>query len=247
MPTPKPTKSRKSLAKPRPQTDAKTLLRELEQLGDTRTRDDLQPRYGITAPKAFGVPMAKLQSLAKRLGRDHALAHALWQTGWYEARLLASLIDDPAQVTSAQMDRWCRDFDNWSVVDTACFKLFDRVPTPLALRKIDQWSRRDAPRDQFVKRAGLALLACLALHDDHTLPDEVFASRLPLVERAATDARNFVYKGAAWTLKAIGVRSTPLRAAALALASRLADSSPPGSSSRWVGKESLRALRDRSA
>jgi 3-methyladenine DNA glycosylase AlkD len=241
MPTPKPTKSRKAVTKPRPPTDAKAVLRELEQLGDARTRDGLQPRYGITAPKAFGVPMARIQSLAKRLGRDHALAQALWQTGWYEARLLASLLDDPAKVTSAQMDRWCRDFDNWSIVDTACFKLFDQVPTPLALRKVDQWSQRDAPHDEFVKRAGLALLACLALHDD-TLPDKVFASRLPLIERAATDARNFVYKGAAWALKAIGARSAPLRAAALALASCLADF-PPASPSRWVGKESLNALR----
>jgi 3-methyladenine DNA glycosylase AlkD len=199
MPAPKPTKSPRPRAKPQPPANAPAVLRDLEKLADPRIRDELQPRYGITAPKAFGIPVAKLLSLARRLGRDHLLAESLWQTGWYEARLLATLIDDPAQVTSAQMDRWCRDFDNWSIVDTACFKLFDQVPTPLALKKVDAWSNRDAPRDEFVKRAGLALLACLALHAKEP-PDDVFTSRLPLVERAAADPRNFVHKGGAWGL-----------------------------------------------
>src|SRR3954467_14893545 len=167
MPTSKPTKSpggaKKARSQPRVPPDAPAVLRQLETLANPRIRDDLQPRYGITAPKAFGIPMARLQSLAKPLRPNHALAQSLWQTAWYEARLLATLIDDPAQVTSAQMDRWARDFDNWSIVDTACFKLFDQVPPPLALAKVDQWSLRDAPRDEFVKRTGLALLACLAL------------------------------------------------------------------------------------
>lgn len=220
--------------------DAPGVLAELEKLGDRRTRDELEPRYGIIAPKAFGVGMAKIQSLARRVGRDHALAQALWASGWYEARLLAAYVDDPAEVTSSQMDKWCRDFDNWAVVDTVCFKLFDQVAAPLAFGKVDAWSRRDGPRDEFVKRAGVALLACLGLHDRES-PDEAFASRLPLIERAAADERNFVKKGASWALKAVGGRSKPLKTAALAVAGRLAQS-PAGSSSRWVGREAIKAL-----
>src|SRR5687768_2673240 len=143
MPASKPRPPKKSTAKRPPADpapfDTPSLLAELEQLGDAKTRDDLLPRYGIAAPKAFGVPMAKIQSLAKRVGRDHALAQALWATGWYEARLLASYVDDPALLTSAQMDQWCRDFDNWAVVDTVCFKLFDQAETSLAFAKVDQW------------------------------------------------------------------------------------------------------------
>ena len=82
--------------------------------------------------------MADLQRLARSLGRDHELAAALWDTGWYEARMLASFVDEPALVTPAQMDRWCRDFDNWAICDTVCFHLFDR--TPHAFRKVAQWS-----------------------------------------------------------------------------------------------------------
>ena len=121
-----------------------------------RDRDNLA-RFGITASKAFGVSMANIQVLAKRLGRNHELAAALWDTGWYEARMLTSFVDEPARVTPAQMDRWCRDFDNWGICDTVCFHLFDR--TPHAWAKVAQWSGK---RDEFVKRAAFALLASLA-------------------------------------------------------------------------------------
>ena len=220
--------------------DVAGVLAELEGLGDARTRDELGPKYGITATKAFGVSMAKIQSLARRLGRDHRLAGALWDTGWYDARLLAAFVADPAKLTSSGMDDWCGDFDNWAVVDTVCFKLFDRAATPLAFAKVDQWSVRDGPRDEFVKRAGLALLASLALHDRNS-PDEAFASRLPLVERGAGDERNFVKKAASWALKAVGRRGKPLKAGAIAVGERLVQS-PPGTSSRWVGRDAMKAL-----
>ena len=102
--------------------------------------------------------MANMKVLAKRLGPNHDLAAELWDTGWYEARMLAAFVDEPARVTPAQMDRWCRDFDNWGICDTVCFHLFDR--TPHAWAKVAQWRGR---RDEFVKRAAFALLASLAL------------------------------------------------------------------------------------
>ena len=128
--------------------EIEAVLASLKRLGNNKTRDDMLPRYGIVSNKAFGVPMAAMLKLAKGLGRSHELAAGLWETGWYEARMVASLVDEPERVTPAQMDRWCRDFDNWGICDTVCFKLFDRVPQ--AFGKVEQWSRR---RDEFVKRA----------------------------------------------------------------------------------------------
>lgn len=206
----------------------------LERRGSKRTREEMLTRYGITAPKAFGVSVSMIQQLAKRLGRDHGLAAALWETGWYEARMLASYVDDPAQVTPVQMDRWAREFDNWGICDTVCFVLFDR--TPHAWRKVAQWSRR---RDEFVKRAAFALLASLALHDKRA-GDEPFLRSLALVERAASDERNFVKKGVSWALRATGRRNRALNAAAVELARRLAES--PEAAARWVGKDALREL-----
>ena len=134
------------------QDEVQAALSWLAQKSTPLDRENLA-RFGITANKAFGVSMANMRVLAKRLGRNHELAAALWDTGWYEARMLTSFIDEPARVTPAQMDRWRRDFDNWGICDTVCFHLFDR--TPHAWAKVAQWSTK---RDEFVKRAAFALL-----------------------------------------------------------------------------------------
>jgi len=191
-------------------------------------------RYGLPSDKAFGVSVANMQALAKRLGGNHELAAALWDTGWYEARMLTSFIDDPARVTSAQMDRWCRDFDNWGICDTVCFHLFDR--TPHAWAKIEQWSGKEA---EFVKRAAFALLASVAGHDK-TAGDEPFIKSPEWIERGAFDERNFVKKGVSWALRRIGTRNSALKAAAVKVARRLAESTHVGA--RWVGKDALRDL-----
>ena len=205
----------------------------LERRGTKRNRDAML-RYGIIAPKAFGVSVGDIKQLSKRLGSDHELALALWDTGWYEARMLAPFVDEPEKVTAAQMNQWARDFDNWAVCDHACFHLFDR--TPHAWRKIEQWSVR---RDEFVKRAAFALLASVALHDKRAA-DEPFLDSLALIERAAPDERNFVKKGVSWALRLVGRRNRALNAASIETARRLIDS--PHDAARWIGRDALREL-----
>jgi 3-methyladenine DNA glycosylase AlkD len=223
--------------KPSRRLDTRRAVREalgyLKRRGSQRNIKGMAS-YGIRARKVFGVSMAAMRELARRFGPSHELAVALWATGWHEARILAAFVDEPDRVTPAQMDRWCRDFDNWAVCDTVCFHLFDR--TPHAFRRIAQWSRS---REEFVKRAAFALLASRALHDKES-GDEQFAKCLPLVERSATDERNFVKKGVSWGLRGVGRRSLYLHAAAVAVARRLAASQQP--SARWVGKDALRDL-----
>jgi len=191
-------------------------------------------RYALPSEKAFGASVGSIQKLAKTLGRSHALAAALWESGWFEARMLAAFVDEPERVTPAQMDRWCRDFDNWGICDTVCFHLFDR--TPHAFRKVAAWAR--SPRE-FERRAAFALLASLAGHD-RISGDEPFARCLPLVEAAAGDDRNFVKKGVSWGLRMVGRRSLSLHAASVALARRLAASTE--ASARWVGRDAFRDL-----
>jgi len=191
-------------------------------------------RYAIVAPKAFGVSVADLRVLGKKIGTDRALSAELWDSGWYEARMLVAFTDDPAKLTAAEMDRRARAFDNWAVCDALCFHLFDR--SPHAWGKIEQWSTR---REEFVKRAAFALLASVALHDKKA-PDAPFKRALRLVERGAADERNFVKKGVSWALRTIGERNRALHADAVKMATQLAASSDP--SSRWVGKDALRQL-----
>jgi 3-methyladenine DNA glycosylase AlkD len=213
--------------------DVRAALAWLEQNSNQHERDNLV-RFGVNATKAFGVSMANIQVLAKQLGRDHALAIALWDTGWYEARLLTSFVDDPAHVSAAQMDRWCRAFDNWGVCDTVCFKLFDR--TPHAWAKVKQWS---GSHDEFVKRAAFALLASLAGHDKHATNAQ-FEAGLRLIEPAADDERNFVKKGVSWALRRVGRRNAALNTSAVAVARRLATSE--SAAARWIGRGALKEL-----
>ena len=195
-------------------------------------------RYNITGPsaeQAFGVPMSRIKALGKRLGRDHALAQALWKSGNYEARMLCSFVDDPAMVTVAQMDRWVKSFDNWAYCDALCFNLFDR--TPHAFGRVHAWAGSDR---EFVKRTAFALLWSLALHNREA-GDAPFARCLPLLETAATDERNFVKKAVAMALKAVGRRSDGLNASCRDLAERLAAATDP--TARWIGRTALQDLR----
>ena len=213
--------------------DAETVLAWLGRQGTQATRDGMA-RYAIPSDKAFGVSVGTLKQESKRLGRSHDLASALWESGWYEARMLASMIDEPQRVTPAQMDRWCRDFDNWAICDTVCFHLFDR--TPHAWAKVAVWSGR---RDEYVKRAAFALLWGLTVHDKQA-GDDRFLEGLRLIEREAGDERHFVKKAVNMALRATGKRNPALRAAALAVAQRLADSGHADAG--WVGRDALREL-----
>ena len=194
-------------------------------------------RYAIPSDHAIGVAMRDIKALGKTIGRNHDLAAALWETGVYEARMLASFVDDPAQVTAAQMDRWCRDFDNWALCDALSFNLFDR--TPHAWAKVTLWSRR---RREFEKRTAFALLWSLTVHDKRA-GDEPFLNGLAIIERAAGDDRHFVKKAVNMALRAIGKRNPALRAAALETAGRLATSPLPAA--RWVGTDAQRELSRR--
>lgn len=191
-------------------------------------------RYAIPSDHAYGVAMKDIKALGKTLGCNHALAVALWDTGVYEARMLTSFVADPEQLTPAQMDRWCKDFDNWAFCDAMSFNLFDR--SPHAWAKVTQWSNR---RNEFEKRTAFALLWSLTVHDKRA-GDEPFIQGLALVEREAGDERNFVKKAVNMALRAIGKRNRALNSAAVEVARRLASSED--ATARWVGKDALREL-----
>jgi 3-methyladenine DNA glycosylase AlkD len=221
----------KKVAKQSPHVE--TVLASLKRVATKKTLDGMA-RYAIPSDHALGVSMADMKALARRLGRNHELAASLWDTGVYEARMVASMIDEPARVTSVQMDRWCRAFDNWGICDTVCFVLFDR--TPHAWAKVAKWSSRN---EEFIKRAAFALLWSLTVHDKHA-GNEPFVQGLVLIERVATVERNFVKKAVNMALRAIGKRNPALNVAAVAVARRLAKS--PDATARWVGKDALREL-----
>jgi 3-methyladenine DNA glycosylase AlkD len=213
--------------------DLTAALAWLERNGTRKTLDGMV-RYGIPSKNAFGVPVGTLKAYAKLIGKDQALALSLWESGRYEARLLAGFIAEPAELTIKQMDAWASEFDNWAVCDTICFHLFDR--TRLAWSRTPAWA---TARAEFKKRAAFALLWGLTVHDK-TAEDDRFLACLPLIERAAEDERDYVKKGVDMALRALGKRSPELRRAAIDLAERMIDSNRGAQA--WIGRSAVREL-----
>jgi 3-methyladenine DNA glycosylase AlkD len=210
------------------------VLAELRALATDADREGMK-RFAIDDPTAFGVRTPELQKLAKRLGVDHALALRLWRTGQFEAKAVGARIADPAKMTPALMDRWAADLRSWADCDNACFYLFDK--TPYAWTKALAWAARD---EEFVKRAGFAVMAALAIHDK-AVPDARFAPFFAAAKRAATDNRNFVKKAVSWALRQMGKRNAKLRDRALKTAEQIAKIDAPAA--RWIASDVRRELR----
>jgi 3-methyladenine DNA glycosylase AlkD len=192
-------------------------------------------RYGIVSKKVFGISVVSLREMAKKIGRNHGLAQELWRTGILDARFLAAFIEEPGKITEAQMDRWAKDFDNWAICDGCSLHLFDR--TPFAWKKALSWTTR---KEEFVRRAGFALIAVLAVHDK-SAPDAKFERTFPLIKRAATDDRNGVKKAVNWSLRQIGKRNLGLNALAISAAQEI--QSVDSASARWIASDALRELK----
>jgi 3-methyladenine DNA glycosylase AlkD len=209
------------------------VMQELRVLANPRHREKMA-YFGIQAPDAFGIRVPHLRALAKKIGRNHALALKLWNTGNHEARSVAAMIEDPGAVTAAQMEGWARGFYSWDIVDGCCCYVF-AFARP-AWRKAVEWSRRD---EEFVKRAGFSLMAYLA-YKDKQAPDAKFLSLLAIIRREAGDDRNFVKKAVNWSLRNIGKRNMRLNRAAIRVARELRGMKPR--SARWIASDALREL-----
>lgn len=191
-------------------------------------------RVGLTGDGRLGLAVPTLRALARDFKRDHELALALWDTAIPDAQILASMVADPARLTVQQMDHWVAGMRAWDVCDQACTNAF--VKSPLAWGLIPRWAKR---RPEFEKRAAFSLLAVAAVHQK-TRPDADFIARLPLIEAAADDERNFVKKAVNWALRQIGKRSEALRQPALTVAERLCQREEK--SARWIGSDARREL-----
>jgi 3-methyladenine DNA glycosylase AlkD len=191
-------------------------------------------RYGIVIEKRLGVSVPEMRRLAKELGKNHKLALSLWKTGIPEAKIIAAMIDEPEKVTENQMEDWVKDINSWDVCDQVCMNLFEK--TPLAWKKIRDWSKRE---EEFVKRTAYSLIACLAWHDKEA-DDMKFIKLLPVIEFGATDERNFVKKAVNWALRNIGKRNRKLNKAGINTARKIGRIN--SKAARWVASDAIREL-----
>lgn len=208
------------------------VLAELKAAGSEENRAGMK-RFGIQVDRAFGVPMAFLRPLSKKIGKNPTLAVALWATGIHEARILAGLIADPKDLPPEQMDAWAADFNSWDLCDQVSDTF---AATDYAVKKIRHYAEDER---EFVRRTSFAMIAARAVRAKKA-PDSEFLDYLPLIEAKASDPRNFVFKAVSWALRNIGKRCLSLHGPALEVAQRLAASADK--TERRIGKEAVREL-----
>jgi 3-methyladenine DNA glycosylase AlkD len=194
-------------------------------------------RFGIDNTKALGIPIPELRKLARVIKKDHNLALELWDTGFHEARILASMIDDPILVTEKQIYNWVKDFNSWDICDQVCGNLFDR--TPFAIEKAIEFSSHD---EEFIKRSGFVLMAEYAMHNK-AAADAVFIDLLAYIELEAWDERNFVKKAVNWALRQIGKRNPTLAIAAIETANRISQQN--SKAAKWIAADAIKELKKR--
>ena len=209
------------------------IIQKLKSLSDPEAVKGMA-RFGINPENTCGVSIPALRKMAKEIGVDHDLAQRLWASKIHEARILASMIDDPKLITEAQMDAWVNDFDSWDVCDQCCSNLLDK--TKFAYGKAYEWSKRE---EEFVKRAGFTLIATLAVHDKKA-PDDDFLNFLPIIKRDATDDRNLVKKAVNWALRQIGKRNLDLNKLAIKTAEEIQQ--VDSRSAKWIASDAMREL-----
>ena len=191
-------------------------------------------RYGMKTENRLGVQIPELRKLAKETGKNHQLALELWRTGIAEARILAGMVDVPEKVTEQQMDNWVKDIDSWDIGDQVCMNLFEK--TPIAWKKIEEWSQRP---EEFVKRTAFGLLACLAWHSKNA-EDRQFTALFPVIASGAMDERKPILKAVSWALRNIGKRNILLNKAAIELATEIRQTNTKPA--RWVASDVIREL-----
>jgi len=209
------------------------ILKKLKSLSNSKAVKGMA-KYGITPDKAYGVSIPNLRKLGKEVGVNHNLAQRLWKSDIRETRMLASMIDDPELVTEEQMERWAKDFNYWEICDQVCQNLF--IYTKFAYQKAVEWSSRD---EEFIKRAGFALMAWLAFKDKEA-KDEQFEKFFPIIKRESTDNRNFVKKAINWALRQIGKRNLNLNKKAIETVKEI--QKIESKSARWIASDAIREL-----
>lgn len=209
------------------------IIEKLKSLSNPKNVEGMA-RFGINPKNTYGISIPDLRKTAKKIGKNHEIAQQLWKSNIHEAKILASMIDDPKMITEKQMGNWVKDFDSWDVCDQVCMNLFDK--TKFAYSKINEWSKRN---DEFIKRAGFALIACMAVHNKD-IEDKDFIKLLSIIKRESTDDRNFVKKAVNWALRQIGKRNINLNKEAIKTAKEI--QKIDSKTAKWIASDALKEL-----
>lgn len=190
----------------------RAVFEQLRSFGKEQNRK-IYKNHGVQ-DEIFGVSYADLKTLVKKIKTNHALALDLWATRNHDARILATMIADPAQATDAMLDTWAGDLSSYVITDA--FSSY-ASKSPLARAKIDEWIDSDV---EWLGQAGWSLLAQVA-RDDASLPDSYFEPYIDRIVRDLHTSQNRVRHSMNGALIAIGLRNAALEAKATAAAKQI--------------------------
>ena len=206
------------------------IIQEFEELSDVDFAQNMK-KFGINYVKSYGLRLPQIRKIAKQCGKNHELALKLWNHGYHETYLLATLVEDPKEVDSIQLNEWVNSFYSWDLVDQACINLLRFIPE--AIDNIFTWANSDG---EFVKRTAFSLIAVLAVHNKDANFDEYFE----IIKEGSKDNRNFVKKSVNWALRQIGKSSAENNRKALKLAYEILEID--NKASKWVARGAIKEL-----
>ena len=206
------------------------IIHEFEDLSDVDYAKNMK-KFGISYVKSYGLRLPQIRKTAKQCGKNHDLALRLWNHGYHETYLLATLVEEPDKVDSIQLNEWVNTFYSWDLVDQACINLLRFIPE--AIDNIFIWAESDK---EFVKRTAFSLIAVLAVHEK----DLDFEQYFEIIKQGSKDNRNFVKKSVNWALRQIGKTNIENNKKALDLAYEILELDDK--SSKWVARGAIREL-----
>lgn len=204
-------------------------------MADDEKRQFWAKKFAIHTDFAFGVSQKDINALIKEIKKSDQLAHELWATGMYEARIITAKIFKPRNLTMELVQKWSQEFGDWATCDTFCMRVYGL--SPLADEIIHTYARHEA---EYQRRVTFATIAAFAL--DKKENNSTYEAYYPLILEAADDPRNFVKKAVSWALRGIGKRNPDLRKSAIACAEQML--AQPNPSAKWIARDVLKELND---
>ena len=210
--------------------DFNEIIREFEDFSDADYAQNMK-KFGIRHVKSYGLRLPQIRKIAKQCGKDHDLALKLWDYGYHETYLLATLVEEPEKVNSTQLNEWVNTFYSWDLVDQACINMLRFIPE--AIENIFIWCESDR---EFVKRTAFSLIAVLAVHEKQS----DFEIYFDILKEGSRDNRNFVKKSVNWAIRQIGKIDMENNRKALELSYEILEMD--NKASKWVARGAIREL-----
>lgn len=186
-------------------------LSKLKSLGSENMR--LLNKKNGSDDNQFGLKMGDIRTVAKPIKVDHKLALQLWETGNIDARLLATLIIDPKQLSLSEMDKMVRSINFTHVADWFNAYVVKEYPDKESLR--NKWMQS---KDPMAARAGWSLTAGRVARE----PDGIdLTALLDRIEKEMPKAAKEVQWTMNTTLAQIGINFSSHRKRALAIGEKL--------------------------